>query len=464
MYSHIVFAIALSLAVDVPVSPQPQRQDGLPQMFDIEWSAAPRMPQGMQDNDGGMIDSYLVMAGGFCHGIDNDWKPGIYPRGFLKKTWALDLENEQDGWIELPDFPGAPRQEMYGIGVNNEIYLWGGFSYTEPYAYTDGYKLSRQEGQWKWSPLPNLPRPGGAGGVAAVDGKIYLIGGMDYDAERYYVWSDRTDQIERYGSRLYVFDSGCPSNGWQELTACPGTPRMMSAVAAIGGDLYVMGGYAVDRDGKPHSVVDSWRYDPAAAQWRRLRDLPVSVSGFSTGSLVVEDRYILLATGYPHPTIMNPDGSIRTRYGEPSRVDRSQWKQHPRLEGVAYENHAWVYDTKTNSYGRIFTGPQRICLSTTTVRRCTLSLTPCSPSPGETARFWWQGEYFGHAAEFVLKGKIRVLNWQRCSASSPVEALFSCGETANNSASAKGLASGYHANARLPLSVWSVWLALNIRS
>ena len=126
-------AISATPPPGVPASPKPQPQETLPQMLELAWSAAPPMPQGMQDNDGGIIGDHLVMVGGFCHGIDDDWKPGKYPRGFLKKAWALDLKNGAKGWQGLPDFPGAARQEMYGLSVSDEVYLWGGFSYTEPY-------------------------------------------------------------------------------------------------------------------------------------------------------------------------------------------------------------------------------------------------------------------------------------------------------------------------------------------
>ena len=132
-------------------------------MLSISWSAAPAMPQGLQDNDGGVIEGHLVMVGGFCHGVDDDWKPGKYPRGFLGKAWALDLENASAGWMELPDFPGAPRQEMFAATVDDEIYLWGGFNYTAPYTYRDGYRLSRHGTEWSWTRLPDLPRAAAAG-------------------------------------------------------------------------------------------------------------------------------------------------------------------------------------------------------------------------------------------------------------------------------------------------------------
>ena len=390
-----------------PASPAPQAQESLPKMLDISWSAAPPFPQGLQDNDGGLIDRFLVMAGGFCHGYDDDWKPGKYPRGFLRKAWALDLEDESRGWQSLPDFPGAARQEMYGVSVDNEVYWWGGFNYTDPFAYRDGYKLSRVKGSWVWSELPPLILPGGAGCVAAVGSKIYLMGGMDYDSQRYYVTTDRTGEVDRYGSRFYVIDTRRLDAGWRELSACPGTPRMMQGFAALNGRIYVMGGYAVDRAGGAHNVVDSWRFDPQEDRWERLRDLPVSLSGFGSGSIVFQHRYLILPTGFPHPTILNPDESVRPRYGTPSRIDRSSWKVHPRVKGLIYENHMWVYDTRTNLYGTTSLLPYDDHGPATHVIGDTVYL-----FPGETGSFYWEGEYFGHAPEFVLKGKIRELAWE----------------------------------------------------
>ena len=411
MQIHTTICTAILLAFTsttwaVPPSPEPQSQEVLPQIFEIQWSAAPPMPQGMQDNDGGVIDNFLVMAVGFCHGQGNEQKPGVYPRGFLKKTWALNLDNEAEGWIDLSDFPGAARQETVGMSVNNEIYLWGGFSYTDPFCYSDGYKLSHRDGQWQWSPLPDLLRPVSVGSVTAVGSKIYLIGGMDYDAREYYVSTDRTGEVKRFGARIYVFDTASPDDGWSELTPCPGTPRMMSAVASFDQQIYVIGGYAVDENGGRHSVVDSWRYDPQADTWHRLRDLPVAVAGFSTGTIAYRDRYILLATGYPQPTIMDSDGTIRPSYGEPSKIDRSKWPGEG-LNGSIYENHVWVYDTKRNLYGTATYLPFDDHAQTVHIIGDTMYM-----FPGETGGFYWEDEFFGHAPEFVLKGKIRVLDWE----------------------------------------------------
>ena len=404
-----MLSLALMMTADVPPSPAPQAQESLPHMIKTEWSAAPPMPQGMQDNDGGIIDDYLVLVGGFCHGKDDNRKPGMYPRGFLKKAWALNLKNEAAGWIQLPHFPGAARQEMNGISVHNKIYLWGGFSDSEPYCYKTGYRLERTGGEWSWHPLPDMPYPGSAGSGAVIGSKIFLVGGMDYDAQRYYVSTDRTGEVKRFGARLSVFDTAAESKGWKTLKPCPGTPRMMSAMAASDGQLYLMGGYAVDDKGGAHNVGDSWRYDPSTDTWHRLRDLPVSVSGFSSGMLLYQNRYILLVTGYPHATIMNPDGSIRPRYGTPSRIDRSKWPGETGFNGsLLYENHVWVYDTHTDLYGTATYLPFDDHGQTMYILGDTMYL-----FPGETGGFYWEHEYFGHAAEFVLRGKMKALDWQR---------------------------------------------------
>ena len=75
----------------------------------------------------------------------------------------------------MPDSPGAARQEMYGTSVNNEVYLWGGFSYSESFCYRDGYKLSREQGKWLWTRLPDLVRRGAAGNLSAIGSRIHLV-------------------------------------------------------------------------------------------------------------------------------------------------------------------------------------------------------------------------------------------------------------------------------------------------
>ncbi|HQO34022.1 MAG TPA: hypothetical protein PLG59_05145 [bacterium] len=390
----------------IPVSPEPQPQASLPQMLRFAWSAGPAMPQGMQDNHVAVIHNWIVSVCGFCGGHDADWKQGVYPRGFLNKTWGLDLAHEENGWVDLPPLPGAPRQGMQGTRIGDALYVWGGFSYSEPYTYKDGYRLSRKEAKWMWDDLPSLPSPSAWAGTCALGNKIYCLGGTDYDAERFYTLADRTGQVERLGSRFIALDTEHPDNGWQEISPCPGTPRCLTATAEVKGKMYFIGGVAVSSSGSYCNVVDSWRYDPAVDTWQRLRDLPISGSGTSPGYLVYKNRYVLLPCGYPYDTVMKPDGAIVPKYGNPSSV-KPTWEKHPRFKDTHYFNHCFVYDTQTDLYGTATALPFDDVATITIILGDTAYM-----FPGETAGFRWDGEYFGHHTEFVLKAEITELNWQ----------------------------------------------------
>ena len=411
MFAFTATALFAAANCSIPESPAPQPQDTLPQMLEFTWSAGPHMPQGLQDNDGGIIDNHLVMACGFCSGFEVGgppyFKPDMYPRGFFNKVWALDLANEERGWISLPDFPGVPRQELMGVAVKNEVYLWGGFSYGDPFTHDDGYKLSHKNGEWTWSDLPPLPWPNSTAACCAIGSNIYIFGGTDYNGKGYTTSTDRTGTVERMGARLIAFDTEHPEDGWKDLPTCPGTPRNQGGMAAVDGKLYVIGGNVSDPEGD-FIVVDSWRFDAKTETWDRLRDLPVSVGGFSYGEIVYAGRYMLLAAGYQRPEVMNPDGSRRPKYGTPSIIDRTGWKLHPGMKDTHYYNHFWVYDTKTNLYGTATKLPYDDHMPPTHVIGDTVYL-----FADETGGFVWEGEFFGHQPEFVLKGKIKELPWER---------------------------------------------------
>jgi len=401
-----VSALCANAATTVPASPAPQPQASLPQMLSFSWSAGPAMPQGMQDNHVSVIHNWLVSVGGFCGGYDDDWKPGRYPRGFLNKVWGLDLGHEDKGWVDLPSLPGAPRQGMLGTRVEDSLYVWGGFSYSEPYTYADGYRLSHKDGEWMWNTLPPLPSPAAWSGVAAIGSKIYCLGGADYDAKDFYTLQDRTGEVERLGARLIVLDTNNLEAGWRALTPCPGTPRALVATGVVDGKVYFIGGFAVSPEGSYCNVVDSWRYDPATDTWERLRDLPMSGSGTSPGLIVCKNRYLLLPCGYQYDSVMKPDGTLALKYGTPSTVKRT-WENHPRLKDTHYYNHFFVYDTRSNLHGTATALPFDDVATITIVLGDTAYM-----FPGETAGFRWKDEYFGHHPEFVLKGEIRELEWQ----------------------------------------------------
>jgi hypothetical protein len=393
----------------------PQPENELGQLLSITWSRGPDLPQGLQDSNGGIIDHMLVTACGFCAGRDNDRKPGKYPRGFLKKVWALDLTDETKGWAELPEFPGAARQGLLAATVGDAIYFWGGFSYSEPYTHKDGYRLSRiaveqppsavdaRSGvpdrqqpraavpqSFAWNPLPPLPWPICGSMCCVIGPKIYVFGGADYNAEAFFTKSDRRGELPRLGARLITFDTEHPEAGWRPFTECPGTPRWVAAMAAVKGKIYVLGGAT----GDPYcTVVDNWLYDPARDAWSRLRDLPVASGNFPAGSIVFQDRYILLGGGYQYPKVAGSDGATREPYGTPHRFQ----------DKGDYFNDVFVYDTKIGLFGRADSMPLNNNLSMMLVHGDQLFMIG-----GETGGAFVEGVFYGHHPELLLEGRIGI--------------------------------------------------------
>jgi len=378
-------------------------QDRLRPLLKIDWDRGPDLPQGFQDSDGGIIHGALVTVGGFCSGglpEDNRRKPGRYPRGFLKKGWTLDLDADTRRWRSLPDFPGAARQGLSAARVGEALYFWGGFSYTEPYCYADGWRLSKVAGGWMWEPLPKLPRKLSSVAMSVVGSRIFAFGGADYDAKAFYTDSDRTGGSERLGAQLLVLDTRKMESGWKELPACPGTPRWVHTMAAIGEKLFVIGGASghTRREGIDYgycTVVDNWVFDTSTQRWTRLRDLPVSSGNFPRSSQpVFQNRYVILPGGHQYGYVLDPDGTVREKYGMASQANPAS----------GLHNDVFVYDTLRATFGTADRLPIDNNLPMTVVHGDHIYLLG-----GETGGGFVKGEYYGHHPDLLLVGTIKKL-------------------------------------------------------
>jgi len=401
---------AAAAAPDAPPSPLPQRE--IAPMLKIAWQRGPNLPQGFQDSDVGLVGTNLITACGFCQGGDDSRKPGHYPRGFLNKVWAFDIAAPDKGWVSLPDHPATPRQGIMGTTIGGAFYCWGGFNYSAPNCYADGYRLSRLEhghscpcgpgksawaprkdDEWTWDALPSLPWPLTAAGICSIGSRIYMFGGADYE-EDFSTNADRHGHNPRLGARLLVFDTRAIEGGWKRLTDCPGTPRLGMAVAAVGGKIYVIGGASAGGPGKPYrSVVDNWRYDVRKDKWERTRDLPTSSSIFPDNKIVFAARYILLVGGFQYREVANPDGSVRPAYGTP----------HKFADQGEYFNDVFVYDTHADLFGAADPLPINNATPMTLVRGNEIFVLGGESDPREI-----DGEYYGHHPDLFLQGKITL--------------------------------------------------------
>ena len=384
------------------VSSRPDLQE----ILKISWAKLPNTPRGIQWPGVGMIGNKFISVGGWCSGEETDSKPGIYPRGFFNDVFAMDVEKTSQGWVRLPDFPGAERMGMVSVAVNDKLYLWGGLSYTEPYCYTDGYVLEKSGTDWQWSALPPLPHPVVFAGSCAIGSKIYVFGGCDYDRKMFFTENDRSGGTPGLGRSLIVFDTQNQSEGWKQLTPCPGTARLNVAAASIDGKIYIMGG-ATGRDSaneKINTVVDNWRYEPEGDRWTRLKDLPIASGSFPTGEIVYDNRYLLLIGGAQFATIQYPDGRVEkseswglAKMFFPKYLKES-WVGRPQR----YTSDIFVYDTHTDSFAEATMLPFNNNMMKVVVRGDKLYL-----MSGETGGAVMGGEYYGHHPDFFVVGTIQ---------------------------------------------------------
>jgi N-acetylneuraminic acid mutarotase len=152
-------------------------------------------------------------------------------------------------WKSLPPLPGGPRQETGVAALDRKVYVVGGFTTAAIVATVEAYDPATNT----WSPAAPLPKALHHANTAAVSGKLYVVGAQ-------------VDATFRAIGDVYAYD---PRSGWSAKTPLPmGQERGASAVAVVGSKIYVAGG---DRGG---SVTDFSAYDTETDTHVSLPPLP----------------------------------------------------------------------------------------------------------------------------------------------------------------------------------------------
>ncbi len=107
-----------------------------------------------------------------------------------------------------------------------------------------------------WQPCVAMPTPGYAFGCAAVESRVYAIGGL-------------ISEVDSVVPRTVVEAYDVTADSWILSFAPPPGPRWYSGCAALDGKIYVIGGTDGDTD---LSRVD--RFDPSTNTWDTVAPLP----------------------------------------------------------------------------------------------------------------------------------------------------------------------------------------------
>ena len=112
-----------------------------------------------------------------------------------------------------------------------------------------------------WRQVSSMPAALSYHGGVALDGKIYLMGGLG--------------GAELYLSTAHVYDPQADS--WQPL-ANMATGRSSLATAVAGGKIYVIGGETAGGDGGDYIVATTEAFDPLLGAWAEVASMSVARS------------------------------------------------------------------------------------------------------------------------------------------------------------------------------------------
>lgn len=226
-------------------------------------------------------------------------------------------------WREGPAL-AIPRVETASFTAGERIYTFGGST-----ASAGGETIASVEsigsGETSWRKEPSMPvglRQ--FGGAVLDDGKIYLVGGLDYHPD-----GDLADEYRRHGRPLMpthrAFLSFDPSNGaWDHhVTSFNGKPMGHCAlpggtlpphpvcptsalVAAHGGALWCIAGNPIGQNGPAPrgmaATAEVWTYKPGAAAWERGPDFPTGQAWGACASF--KGRLVAISGGHGvHPGV-----------------------------------------------------------------------------------------------------------------------------------------------------------------
>ena len=162
----------------------------------------------------------------------------------LKITGATEIyDPATDSWSVGAPMP-TPVTHMGAATVGNEVWIVAGFVGNHPGAATDQVQVYNTVTD-TWRAGPALPNPRGSGAAAYVNGKLHFFGGLLPDR--------RTDVGEHY-----ILDINNQAAGWQAAAPMPNPRNHLSAAAVDGKVYAIGGQYGHDNGVQDQSFLHEY--------------------------------------------------------------------------------------------------------------------------------------------------------------------------------------------------------------
>lgn len=219
------------------------------------WSRKRDMPSAVNHGAVAVDGRFAWIVGGFVGDFPSPRAfPGDGPHA-TRQTWKYDIVN--DTYTRGPDLPW-PRGSGNGAIVGRSFYFFGGANEDRTADRSDVYKLNLDNTSAGWVRIGAMPAMRNHFGAAAVNGRIYLIGGQ-FGLEEDGVNTDRVD----------IFNPS--NNSWSRGASLPRAySHFSSSTVVIGRHIAIVAGE------QPHNFAVAWSYayDTAQNTWRSLSNLP----------------------------------------------------------------------------------------------------------------------------------------------------------------------------------------------
>jgi N-acetylneuraminic acid mutarotase len=205
------------------------------------------------------------------------WVVGGYAPDGATLATAEVYDTAADTWARGPDLPVAVNHAMAAT-LDGMLYVAGGNDGNRP-----STQLARLDGD-RWRTLAPLPQGRAAGGLVALDGRLYLVGGVVEGG---------------LAADTQVYDPA--ADRWASAPGLP-TPREHLGAAASAGKVYVVGGRV---GGTGNNLGAAEAFDPASGRWTAVAELPTPRGGLAAtataGGLVAVGDTVYVLAGGPRP-------------------------------------------------------------------------------------------------------------------------------------------------------------------
>jgi N-acetylneuraminic acid mutarotase len=191
-------------------------------------------------------------------------------------------------WVKAAPFP-VPEEELYGVAVNNKMYVIGGYGATGQAAPAMVWEYD--PGPDKWTRKKNLPVAVHHQAQTAMNGKIYFFGGCQRPLSG--------PGVNGWAPVDNAWEYDPAADTYKALAPMPG--KRCSAIAEnVGGKIYVIGGVttmdnttdvAFNGQGPARVLGVNQVYDPATNTWTNKSPMPTgrnhAFSGVVNGKIYV---------------------------------------------------------------------------------------------------------------------------------------------------------------------------------